>query len=145
MKTMRRQYSFCWQTLLAGVVLTFVGCTRQDDRGLVEVSGAVTVDGKPLRTGSVSFRPIASRGNKTNHIPTCSIDAEGSFNLKVPPETSGAPLGWYKVVIVALDDPRPGHLVPLINKKFMDVKTTPLEIEVIKDPEPGHYEIKVTR
>ena len=33
----------------------------------------------------------------------------------------------------------------LIDVKYQDEKTTPLKIEVIANPEPGRYDLKLTR
>ena len=60
-------------------------------------------------------------------------------------DRKGAPPGWYKVVVTAYDNPRPGNLKPLISMKYQDAKTTPLEKEVVENPEPGRYDFNLTR
>jgi hypothetical protein len=49
------------------------------------------------------------------------------------------------VVVIAYDNPRPGRLKSLIPAKYADEKETPLRIEVIEGPEPGRYDLKLTR
>jgi hypothetical protein len=49
------------------------------------------------------------------------------------------------VVVTAYDNPRPGNLKPLISMKYQDAKTTPLEKEVVENPEPGRYDFNLTR
>ena len=134
-----------WVALLTGgTVLAASGCSNGSDEKLAPVSGKVTVDGKPLTTGSVSFRPDASQGNMSQHQPNSAIDTEGNFELFVPPARKGAPLGWYKVVVTAYDDPWPGKpLKSFIDMRYSDEKTTPLTIEVVEKPEPGCYDLKL--
>jgi hypothetical protein len=104
------------------------------------------VDGKPLKTGSVSFRPDTSQGNTSPHQPNSAIDVEGNYELLVPPARKGAPPGRYKVVVTAYDDPWPGKpLKSFIDMRYSDEKTTPLAIEVVEKPEPGRYDLKLTR
>src|SRR4051812_40534827 len=98
MQLTSRQSRWCLAALLTGgVVFVAAGCA--DGEKLAPVAGKVTVDGKPLTSGSVSFRPDASQGNSSQHQPTGTIDAEGNYELFVPPAKKGAPLGWYKVVV----------------------------------------------
>jgi hypothetical protein len=50
------------------------------------------------------------------------------------------------VVVIALDDPWPGKPHKwLANQKYADETTTPLRAEVIANPEPGRYDLKLTR
>src|SRR5207249_4878392 len=134
-----------WAALLTGgAVVAAAGCGTAGGEKLVPVAGKVTIDGQPLKTGSVTFKPDASRGNKSQHHPTSAIDEEGHYELSVPPEKKGAPPGWYQIVVTAYDNPRPGRLKSLIDVKYQDEKTTPLKIEVIANPEPGRYDLKLT-
>jgi hypothetical protein len=140
-----RQRAWYWTVLLTGgAVLGATGCSTAPQEKLVPVSGKVTVAGKSLTTGSVTFRPDASRGNTSPHQPTAPIDAEGHYELFVPPERKGAPPGWYKIVVFAYDNPRPGRLKSFINTKYQEEKTTPLTVEVIENPEPGRYDLNLT-
>jgi hypothetical protein len=139
-----RQSSWCWRVLLTGAaVFAMTGCGGTEK--LTRVAGKVTVDGQPLKAGSVCFRPDASHGNTSPHQPSGPIDAEGNYELSVPPERKGAPLGWYKVVVIAYDNPRPGNLKSLIPTKYGEEKSTPLKVEVIEKPEPSRYDLKLTR
>jgi hypothetical protein len=143
--TNRQPGWFLTALLIGGAGLALAGCTAGGD-GLAPVAGKVTVGGKPLTTGSVSLRPDASRGNKSQHQPTGAIDAQGHFEVQVPPARKGAPPGWYKVVITALDDPQPGKpLKSFIDMKYAGENTTPLKVEVIANPEAGRYDFRLTR
>ena len=131
--------------LSGGLLFAATGCRTAGGEKLAPVAGKVTLDGQPLQTGSVTFKPDAARGNASQHQPTSAIDADGHYELSVPPERKGAPPGWYQVVVTAYDNPRPGRLKTLIDVKYQDEKTTPLKIEVIENPEPGRYDLKLMR
>jgi len=147
MNATSRQPGRCLGALLiGGAIFALGGCAAGGGEGLAPVSGKVTVDGKPLTTGSVSFRPDASKGNTSQHHPNGTIDAEGNYELFVPPARKGAPPGWYTVVVTALDDPWPGKpLKSFIDMKYSEEKTSPLKIEVVAKPEPGRYDVKLTK
>ena len=146
MTFLNRQGAWYGTVLLSvGTIVAAVGCNTAGSEKLALVAGKVTVDGQPLKTGSVTFKPDASRGNSSQHHPTSAIDADGHYELSVPPERKGAPPGWYQIVVTAYDNPRPGRLKTLIDVKYQDEKTTPLKIEVIENPEPGRYDLKLMR
>lgn len=131
--------------LMACGAMLVVGCGSEDEK-LVPVAGKVTVNGKPLTSGTVSFRPDQGKGNKSQHQPNGVIDAEGNYKMTLSPDKKGVPPGWYKVVVVALDDPWPGKpLKSFIDMKYADEKTTPLKVEVVANPEPGRYDLKLTK
>src|SRR4051794_919497 len=84
---------------LGGAALLWAagGCGPPGEK-FYPVAGKVTLAGKPLKVGTVSFRPDASRGNTSKHIPTGAIDAAGNYEL-VTVGKKGAPPGWYKVLV----------------------------------------------
>ena len=67
---------------------------------------------------------------------------------------TGAPPGWYKVVVTATttdvnvppgkrrDHPRPKSLVAA---KYGQAKTSELAVEVVESPIPGAYDLKLTQ
>src|SRR5262249_21050575 len=128
---------------------TLVGCGKgAGDGGLTLVAGKVTVDGKPLGTGAVTFHPDAAKGNTTPHIPVGVLDAEGNYKL-VSGTREGAPPGWYKVTVSAQEpaDEKNPYAPPksIINRKFGDVQTSGLAAQVVENPAPGAYDFKVTK
>ena len=144
--TSRQPDRYLAALLIGGALFAVVGCGAGSGEQLAPVAGKVTVDGKPVTTGSVSFRPDAGQGNKSQHQPNGAIDAEGNYELFVPPDRKGAPPGWYKVVVSAFDNPMPGKpLKSFIDMKYSDETTTPLKLEVIVNPEPGRYDLKLRR
>src|SRR5688500_13010891 len=75
-KTPRVLSRACQFGLSMGLMLLLAGCGADSDRGAV--SGTVTLDGKPVENGSISFVPIegtqspsagAVIGNGTYEIP----------------------------------------------------------------------------
>lgn len=95
--------------LLAGVLCT--GCGSVHD-GMVPVAGQVTVDGRPLATGRVLFRPDPARGNDSPHHPMGTIAADGSYRLHTGGKPA-APLGWYRVLVFAGEpSPHPSGASP---------------------------------
>ncbi len=135
--------------LLSLVWVSLIGCGG-DTLDLVPVSGTVLLDGKPLTKvgqGGVSFFANAAKGNKTQHIPTGVIDAEGKYELETGGQ-KGAPPGSYKVLVNAFQNtPDEGPVAPryLLNAKFYDLTKTDLTIEVVSGSAPGQYDLKVTK
>jgi hypothetical protein len=125
-------------------VLSALGCASEP--ALPNVSGVATVDGKPLPLGTITFYPDKERGNNSLHQPVGLIEEGGHFSLTVPGSRKGAPLGWYKVVVYAVDNPQPGKPNRYFtHKKYSDLATTPLRAEVVATPEPGRYDLKLDR
>jgi hypothetical protein len=131
-----------------------VGCQNATENFL-PVAGKVTLEGKPLQVGTVSFRADTSKGNKTMHVPNAEIDSQGNYEL-VTQGKKGAPPGWYKVVVfanahdlVALSAPpttaRPAAPKWMMHVKYTDPSTTPLAIEVVATPSAGAYDLNVTK
>ncbi len=110
--------------------------------------GKITVHGKPLTTGAVSFRPDASRGNSSQHHPTGAIDAAGNYELFTVGRR-GAPPGWYKVLVFADENQVPGEssrpAMPrwLVHVKYTSEQTTDLAVEVVARPAPQKYDLKL--
>jgi hypothetical protein len=112
----------------------------------VPVSGTVTLDGKPLQGGVIRFTPDTSKGN-TAHVSCTGPVQDGHYTLRTIGVTkadtgSGAALGWYKV---SLFTNLPGQPRIEVNSKYTSVEKTPLSIEVVDNPEPGHYDIKLDK
>jgi len=126
----------------------------------VPVSGKVFLNGEPL-TGAdttILFRPDASKGNAINLDFSGEADKEGNYTLYHGKGNRGVAPGWYKVAVVAVE-PReqrtgPGKKVrkvagppirkSLIEKKYTLDSTSGIEIEVVENPVPGAYDLKLT-
>jgi hypothetical protein len=150
----RRRLTAAWAL---GVVWAVAGCGSSD---VVPVSGRVTVDGEPLkaRGGVVNFVPMKDKGNATEIQPTGYVDENGNYTVYYAQGKKGAPPGWYKVQVAGippgegpLQMPRPDWTgpppkpAPLFNGKFTRADTSDIEIEVVRNPAPGAYDIKLTK
>lgn len=138
-----------WAIAATGWVIACCGCSDPGPK-LELVSGRVTVNGKPLAAGSVSFRPDATRGNADRHHPTGAIGSDGRYELFTVGR-AGAPAGRYQVLVFAdanAEGGKAAHPLPavwLTDKKYTTEATTDLTAEVIPAPEPGRYDLKLTK
>jgi len=123
------------------------GCSGGSS-GLVPVSGKVTVDGKPLTSGWVSFRPDKTKGNTSAEEPNAEINSQGEYTLRTRGKP-GAPPGAYKVVVSSSGAVTPDNTKvaaeskPLVNLTYSNPDTTTLTMTVVDKPEPGHYDLKL--
>ena len=86
-----------FSVLLAGSVLFMAGCGDN----IVQVSGRVTLDDKPLEHATVIFAPDSDQFNPgpSSHGKT---DADGKYTLKLmSKDVRGAVIGKHKVSITA--------------------------------------------
>jgi len=117
----------------------------------VPVSGTVTLDGKPLDGGILSFAPDTAKGN-TSQITGNSPVKDGHYELQTTAVTRGdtgpgVPPGWYKVILKTpnLSSKKNPQSPVEVNDKYKSVEKTPLSVEVKDNPEPGAYDFKMTR
>ncbi len=120
------------------------------------VSGKITLVNEPLtaRNTVVLFLPDASKGNSSPFEPTGTVDEEGNYSMQTKGK-KGAPPGWYKVVITARDESAIEHpksqknhrpvARSLIPAKYGQEKTSGLSVEVVENPAPGAYDLKLTK
>jgi hypothetical protein len=111
---------------------------------LAPVQGKVTVNGTPLSGGHVALIPLSSDpGAKST--PAGEIN-NGEYTIYTGGK-AGAPLGKYKVMVTPSMMPVPGQKQPMIpfDKKYSDPTATPLTIEVVQNPAPGAYDLKLTK
>jgi hypothetical protein len=99
------------------------------------VFGRVSYKGAPLRTGTVVFIPDATRGS-SGPLARADIQTDGSYVLQTG-ESAGAPPGWYRVTIAALetrfdDNTRDSSVIPLtlIPEKYRDPALSGLVCEI---------------
>jgi hypothetical protein len=125
-------------------LLTAAGCGGPR---LVPVSGVVTLDGKPLSHAVVSFNADATKGNTATVSCVGRLNEQGQYQLKTmavkkSDSGEGAPLGWYKVTLLT---GLPGEPEITVNPKYLDPSKTPLSVEVVENPAPGQYDLKLTK
>jgi hypothetical protein len=132
---------------LGSALAAAAGCQRSGPGKLLPVEGTVLYEGKPLTVGSVSFRPDAARGNTSTYEPAGSIDDQGHYQL-VTAGKPGAPPGWYKVTVTAEELDANNLSAPpkkLIPARYGMPTTTELALEVVDNPRPEAYDLKLTR
>jgi hypothetical protein len=149
---LRRQIALLSSALITGIVA--VGCADASGVGKTfPVTGMITLDGRPLvaKTTVVLFKPDAAKGNGSVYEPTGTVDGQGKYAL-VTKGKKGAPPGWYKIAVTAhegrAEHPkgtlrhRPvAHAV--IPGKYGQPETSNLSIEVVENPVPGAYDLKL--
>ena len=133
-----------------GLLLLF-GCSTGPKR--VPASGTIELDGRPLEAGILVFDPDVAKGN-TARVSCTSPVHNGHFDVQTAgverSDTGpGIPLGWYKVSIRAnrpgVPPTFPGQPVLDIDAKYLNPDKTTLEIEIVENPAPGAYDLKVTK
>jgi hypothetical protein len=149
-----RRFSLFLTALL--LAIPTLGCG--DDSGVgrtVPVSGKVILQDAPwtAKTTIVLFKPDASKGNTSPFEPTGTVDAEGAYTLTTKGK-NGAPPGWYKVIVTAREEAAPEHAkLPnqhrpvartLLPAKYGQAETSGLSIEVVENPSPGAYDLKLS-
>jgi hypothetical protein len=133
------------KTMLLVVPLFVAGCGGSSD--LIEVKGRVLMGDKPVPKGHgyVIFHPDASKGNSSLEQAQGQIDQEGNYVL-VTRENRGVAPGWYKVSVTlaeVIDPANPYVTKWLIPEKYIDPATSGLEVEVVPNPTPGAYDLKL--
>jgi len=130
-------------TISAGLL---AGC-GSGGASLAPVSGKVTVNGKPVTSGTVAFKPDKSKGNTFGGEPIGEINAQGEYTLSTNGKP-GAPLGAYKVTVNSTGQATPDNTKAkaqnTLNMTYFHADTTPLEANVVKDPPAGAYDLKLS-
>jgi hypothetical protein len=134
-------------TVLAiGLALT-AGCGGGPK--LLPVEGKVLVNDQPVPAGDtvkgyVVLHPDQSKGNMTQDHVKADIGPDGSFKAFAGPK-EGVPPGWYKVTVeLARTNPNnPYDFKTLIDTKYMEKDKSGLVFEVVENPEPGRYDLKL--
>src|SRR5262245_14863103 len=130
------------------LALCLLGCGDSSGPKLVPVVGKVTVDGQPVKAGTLSFRPDKSKGNTSSHEPGGEIDAAGNYKLFTS-RKEGAPVGWYRVAVMAGEPVDVGNLSGqarwFANPKFASADTSGLRVEVVEKPADGAYDFKLIK
>jgi hypothetical protein len=133
--------------VVAAVLTTAIGCSKTEK--LIEVRGKVFIGTEPVKggTGYVTFHPDASKGNKSLEEAVGEIQPDGTYVLSTR-EQAGVALGWYHIAVNYSEvlDPQNPYVTKWLMpdpKKFGDWQRSGLAVEVVADPQPGHYDIKL--
>ncbi len=140
---------------VAAAFFLAAGCDDTSGVGrTLPVAGRVTLDGTPLTAAStvILFKPDVARGNQSPFEPAGTVVEQGAYQLLTQGK-KGAPAGWYKVVVTAIDNgaarsDAAGHHRPaarsLVPAEYGQAATTPLAVEVVENPATGAYDLKLT-
>lgn len=114
--------------LLASLLISTLGCSRHGQE-TAHVRGQVTLDGRPLTSGGVSFTPAAGRSAGG------AIGPDGMYTLSTYSKSDGAIVGKHKVAVCPSgggeDDPAPTFQELAIPSRYHNGQTSGLEFEVI--------------
>jgi hypothetical protein len=130
-------FIFLVPVAISGV--TLAGCSRSGFES--QVSGRITLEGKPMGSGTVVFVPEGENRN----APMGTIEPNGDYFLKTNRDTGLMP-GKYTVSMSVYDTPphQPGERMQttgkqLVPTKYTDAHTSGLEYEV----KPGSNTINI--
>jgi hypothetical protein len=105
-----------------------LGCSNQR-KETAPVRGRVTLDGKPLTSGTVSFSPDAGRAGGGE------IGADGSYTVGTYTKSDGAIIGKHKVAVSPAgrgeNDPGPTASEIAIPFRYHNGQSSGLEFEVV--------------
>ena len=129
------------------VVGTLVGCEQPPQFG--QVSGVVTLAGKPLEEVRVMFLPVPTGGGTGRAQSESLTDKEGRYQLvySIDGETHGAVLGEHLVVIqdIAAENSRDKYQPIRIDSSYSSASHTPLKEEVVPGEQTFDFELKPSR
>ena len=132
---------------LAAAVALVAGCSS--GLNLAPVEGTVYLDGEPVKagenvTGYVVFHADPARGNKNMEDVKGDIGPDGRYTIYTR-DKEGALAGWYFVTVdLARTNPKdPYDYKAMVSEKYLDKTKSGLAFEVIPNPEPGRYDIKL--
>src|SRR5690606_162016 len=78
-------------------------CGPDNGLNLARVRGTVTLEGEPIKNGTVMFEPDESKGT-TGPLAIGTILADGTFVLSSQSVGDGAVVGFHRVGILGLDE-----------------------------------------
>jgi hypothetical protein len=82
-----------WIALIAFTILPLAGCGHGDRPPLGQVQGTVRLNGKPLASADIVFRPVKGR------VSYGTTDANGHYDLTYLRQDRGAVVGKHRVQI----------------------------------------------
>ena len=117
---------------LTPLLILVLGCTPTPPVP-APVHGTVSVNGQPLRGGTIVFVPDRQRGNR-GEVSHAVLADDGSFELK-----AGAVPGWHRITVAP-----PADAVDLARRleKFRYPDRSGLSREV-KVGEPNNFDIRI--
>jgi hypothetical protein len=105
------------------------------------VAGKVTFKGILLKDAEVIFVPDLEKGNKSKVSAFGKTGQDGTFTLTTQGR-EGAPIGWYKVVVMTVYPGGPANPVA-IPERYTRPRETDLSLEVVSSPSQDAYEVRL--
>lgn len=137
-KSQRPAWRLAFLSCSVALTLGLIGCGGGPtgiDPNLVKVTGKVTIDGKPLTSGEISYVSVDTPGVGVGS----TIDSSGNYALAQSVSAKGALPGNYKIIVNALagapamgaggEVTKPKSLVP---EKYNKFDTTDITVTVEK-------------
>lgn len=90
-------------SLVVVILIGMASCGPGNGLNLARVRGVVTLDGEPIKNGTVMFEPDESKGT-TGPQAIGTILGDGSFVLSSQSAGDGAVVGFHRVGILGLDE-----------------------------------------
>ncbi|MAX37819.1 hypothetical protein [Gimesia sp.] len=129
---------FC--LLMLPLILTGCSGKSNDLPDLAEVTGQVTLDGKPLPDAIIDFYPQGAQQKKQARASTAATDEEGKYSLMYNNDTAGAILGDHMVRISKPDGGAEVAGPEMLPKRYNE--NTTLKATVAKDgPNTINFEL----
>ena len=125
-------------TLLLASVTIAVGCGGRSGR--VPVGGVVTVDGKPLEFGDITFLPIKG-GNSEARAGGGSLSEGGNYQLSSYTPNDGLVRGKYQVYISATEPMGETAQRWHAPKKYASAQTSGLTAEITEENQELNFEL----
>jgi len=147
---MKRSGKYCSYLGGAAILLLLGAVAGCGSGGKARVTGKVTVNGKPVTGGLVSFAPIATDKKEPGKPAAGEVQQDGSYTLGTESKNDGAVPGKHSVRYTPPSipypegrDPRPGEappksgfegLVPKNQEVEVKVGTNNVDIELVPGP-----------
>lgn len=123
--------------LLSLACLSFLVCGCGDGRpARVKVSGHVTVDGKPLKFGGISFKPVGG-----GRMAGGGFDQNGQYSTTMYKENDGLPVGKYTVAINAVESIGERAQRWHAPRRYSNHTTAELNVEISKETTDLNFEL----
>lgn len=119
-----------WKTVAFGMLVFIAGCGGKNE---ATVSGAVTLDGKPLTTGNVVFHPAVD-----GPVGYGTIDSTGRYTLQTG-DAPGLVPGSYIITVSAIERPSAEELK--VNEYTLPKMLTPMKYNK-KEETPLKFDVK---
>ncbi len=117
------RFSLFWAVLLAFSILSISGC-GDDLPKRVSASGHVFIDGKPLEIGTLF---IESPGQRSSYA---TLGPGGKFTISTFSTNDGIMPGKHRVAVISKEDVSSNTVKWYAPKKYLDVNTSGLEIDI---------------